>query len=102
MQTTAHGRTRTMNNVDPIRYAWEGCNLGIPFPAILGKNVFTPGMAALSNRDGELVTEAFAETKAVQAALQAFVIGDLRQTFDSTPVQSLEPDSSPQAPPLPA
>jgi hypothetical protein len=91
-----------MNNVDPIRYAWEGCNLGIPFPAILGKNVFSPGMAALSSRDVELATEAFAETKAVQAALQAFVIGDLRQRFDSKPLQTLEPDPSLQTPSIPA
>jgi hypothetical protein len=90
-----------MNHVDPVRYAWEGCNLGIPFPAILGRNVFSPGMAALASGDAELVTETFAESKAVQAALQAFVIGDLRQTFDSTPVQTLEQDPLPPSPPIP-
>jgi len=77
-----------MKNVDPIRYAWEGCNLGVAFPAALARSATTTSVATiLSNAyDEPRVPRAVTGVDAAQTALLSFILGPFR---DSSSSQSL-------------
>jgi hypothetical protein len=70
-----------MRSVDPIRYAWQGCNFGVPFPTELARTTTVSRLAvSLANLYGEArVTGEFAGVRAAQAALDAFIVGDVRR-----------------------
>jgi hypothetical protein len=69
-----------MTIVDPIRYAWEGCNFGVPFPTELARTArVSPLAASLANVYELRVTGEFAGVRAAQAALHAFIVGDVRR-----------------------
>ena len=69
-----------MRNVDPIRYAWEACNRNVPFPAELVRGAAASSAASgSSGTEGDLLTERTAVAAVVvEAALQSFVVGDVR------------------------
>jgi hypothetical protein len=85
-----------MNQVDPIRYAWEGCNLGVPFPAELAKCATVSRLAtSLWNVRGEAGVPAdLVALGAAQAALHAFIVGDVRRFAVSSPDRSWPVPSS--------
>jgi hypothetical protein len=68
-----------MNTVDPIRYAWKGCNVHVPFPAALARNSTASSVAAsLSNAHADpTLVRGVGAMDALQAALRSFiVVGD--------------------------
>lgn len=84
-----------MNRVDPIRYAWAACNGGVPFPAELTRGASASnGVAGLPITEDDLRSTAMsAAADAVHAALQAFVVGDLRTVSAPSPVRSPDVES---------
>jgi hypothetical protein len=79
-----------MSTVDPIRYAWESCNRGVPFPSALRRSATASAVAtSLSNAHTDLSPEAAgAGVSTAQAALHSFVVGDLRRIANLSPTES--------------
>ncbi len=63
--------------VDPIRYAWELCNVGVSFPGVLGKSPgaspFVPGLT--SPWRASTLTQDLSGDAAVRAALPSLIVG---------------------------
>jgi hypothetical protein len=90
-RTAAQGRGETMTTMDPIRYAWEECNLATPFPTVLAKgSASAGGSTTASSAEDETNRPLFATVDAAQAALHAFVVGDLRRLAQSLPPAGVE------------
>ncbi len=70
-----------MRNVDPIRYAWECCNLHVPFPPSLTRGASSNIGASLSNVHADPTPpREIAAVDAIQAALDSFINGEAPQS----------------------
>ena len=62
--------------VDPVRYAWERCNLGVSFPAVLARGLGpVPGTLSRSSpwRAPDFV-QTIAESDVVRRALHSLIV----------------------------
>jgi hypothetical protein len=70
--------------VDPIRYAWERCNHGVPLPAVLARSAAvlarSAGLASLgpslSRYRAPVVAIAVSAMAAARAAVHSRIVGD--------------------------
>ena len=63
--------------VDPVRYAWERCNLGVSFPAVLARGIEpVPGTLSPSSpwRAPNFV-QTIPESDIVRRALHSLIVG---------------------------
>jgi hypothetical protein len=58
-----------MSNADPIRYAWERCNPGVPFPAALARTAMDLSVPIFYASAPRVVVG----REAVEAALLSFI-----------------------------
>ena len=63
--------------VDPVRYAWERCNLGVSFPAVLARGL-GPAPAALSLSSpwrAPNFVQAISQGDVIRRTLHSFIVG---------------------------
>jgi hypothetical protein len=62
------------DRVDPIRYGWERCNRGVPFPKVLGKGFGFLSLAADPfNATTMTLAQAVAGDAEVRRVLNSFI-----------------------------